>query len=218
MNWPHTARNNIRESPRHIFTIFHYHSFFLIFKSSITPLIFIFITYYSFSKKKTIFKANAIYIFLWLLLLFSNNSCDFFFFFFSLILYFWKSNLYSRFFNLCFLVFVINFIPLKTQSSVPIFTWERDYCLDHSLLLWTLLFLHQVASVSSLLLFSTQLCESLCVPDGGEHLGSWLLAGSVSLLFISLFYPPSHLCFLPPSPFLCITREHLWAVQTVEHT
>ena len=69
-------------------------------------------------------------------------------------------------FNLCFLVFDINFVPLRTQSSVPIFTWERDYCLDCSLPLWTLLFLHQVASISSLpLLFSTQLCESLCVPD-----------------------------------------------------
>ena len=42
-------------------------------------------------------------------------------------------------------------------------------------------FLHQVASVSSLpLLFSTQLHESLCVPDGEEHLGNCLLAGSVS--------------------------------------
>ena len=53
-------------------------------------------TYYL--KKYPIFKANAIHIFLWLL--FFNNSCDFVFFsffFFSLILYFWKSNLYSRF-------------------------------------------------------------------------------------------------------------------------
>ena len=75
-----------------------------------------------------------------------------------------------------------------------------------SLLLWTFLFLHQVASVSSLpLLFSTQLCESLCVPDGGEHLGNCLLAGSVSLLSISLFYPPGHLCLIPPSLLPCIT-------------
>ena len=74
------------------------------------------------------------------------------------------------------------------------------------LLLWTLLYLHHVASVSSLpLLFFTQLCESLHVPDGGEHLGNWLLAGSVSLLFIPLFYLPGHLCLLPPSPLLCIT-------------
>ena len=101
---------------------------------------------------------------------------------------------------------MVNFVHLKTQSSVPNFTWERDYWLDHSLLLWTLLFLHQVASVSSLpLFFSTQLCESLCVPDGGEHLGNWSLAGSVSLLFISPLYPPGQLCLLPPSPLLCIT-------------
>ena len=89
---------------------------------------------------------------------------------------------------------------------MPNFTWQRDYWLDHSLLLWTLLFLHQVASVSPLLLlFSTQLCESLCVPDDGEHLGNWLLAGSVSLLFNPLFYPPGYLCLLPPSPLPCIT-------------
>ena len=106
------------------------------------------------------------------------------------------------------MVVIVNFVRLKTQTSVPSFTGEWDYWLDHSLLLWTLLFLHQVASVSSLpLLFSIQLCESLCVPDGGEHLGNWLLAGSVSLLFISLFYPPGHLYLLPPSPLPCIT---LW--------
>ena len=105
-------------------------------------------------------------------------------------------------------LFVVNFVHLKTQSSVPNLTWERDYWLDHFLLLWTLLFLNQVVSASSTpLLFSTQLCESLCVPDSGEHSGNWLLAGSVSLLFISLFYPPGHLCLLPPSPLPCIT---LW--------
>ena len=66
-------------------------------------------------------------------------------------------------------------------------------------------FLHQVASISSLpLLFSTQLnlWISLCVLDGGEHLGNWLLAGSVSLLFIPPFYSPGHLCPLPPSSLL----------------
>ena len=103
-------------------------------------------------------------------------------------------------------MFVVNFVHLKTQSSIPNFTWEWDYWLDHSLLLWTLLFLHQVVSASSLpLLFSTQLCESLCVSDGGEHLGNWLLAWTVSLFFISPFYAPSHLCLLPPSSLLCIT-------------
>ena len=103
------------------------------------------------------------------------------------------------------MVFVIKFVPLRTQSSVPIFTWERDYWLDCSLL-WILLFLHQVTSVSSLPLhFSTQLCESLCVPDGGKHLGNWLLTGSVSLLFIPPFYPSGHLCLLPHCFLLCIT-------------
>ena len=101
---------------------------------------------------------------------------------------------------------MINFVPLRTQSLVPIFTWEWDYWLDCSLPLWTLLFLHEVTSVSSFpLLFSTQLSESLCVSDGGEHLGNGLLAGSVSLLFIPPFYPPGHLCLLPPSSLLCIT-------------
>ena len=103
-------------------------------------------------------------------------------------------------FNLCFLVFVINFVPLRTQSSLPIFTWEWDHWPDSSLPLWNLFFLHQVTCVFSLApLFSTQLCEFLCVPDGGEHLGNWLLAGSVSLLLIPPFYPPGHFCFLQPS-------------------
>ena len=61
--------------------------------------------------------------------------------------------------------------------------------------------------IQQVLLFSTQLCESLCVPYCGEHLGNWLLAGSVSLLLIPPFYPPGHLCLLPPSSLLCIT---LW--------
>ena len=36
---------------------------------------------------------------------------------------------------------VQGWLPLRTQSSVPIFTWERDYWLDCSLPLWTLLLL-----------------------------------------------------------------------------
>ena len=137
--------------------------------------------------------------------------CLFFLSFFPLFLLFFnivflKIQSLLQIFNLCFLVFVVNFVHVKTQSSVPNFTWERDYWLDHSPLLWTLLFLHQVSSVSSLpLLFSAQPCESLCVPDGGEHSGNWLLARSLSLPFISLFYPPGHLCLLPPSPLPCIT-------------
>ena len=55
MNWPHTAHNTTRESPRYIFTVFIIILFFfflflfLIFKSTITLLIFIFITYNSVS-------------------------------------------------------------------------------------------------------------------------------------------------------------------------
>ena len=114
--------------------------------------------------------------------------------------------LQKQIFNLCSLVFVVNFVHLKTQTSLSQFTWERDYWLDHSLLLWTLLFLHQVASVSFLPhLSSIQLCESLCVPDGGEHLRNRLLAGFVSLLLIPLSDPPGHLCLLPPSPLPRIT-------------
>ena len=148
----------------------------------------------------------ALCLFVWFVCL----VCLFFLSFFPLLLLFFnivflKIQSLIQIFNLCFLVIVVNFLHVKTQSSVPNFTWERDYWLDHSLLLWTLLFLHQVASVSSLpLLFSTQPYESLCVPDSGEHSGNWLLAGSVSLLFISLFCPPGHLCLLPPSPLPCI--------------
>jgi len=63
--------------------------------------------------------------------------------------------------------------------------------------LWFIYFYHSI--------FSTQLSESLCIPDGGGHLGNWLLAGSVFLLFIPPFYPPGHLCLLPPSSLHCIT-------------
>ena len=124
--------------------------------------------------------------------------CDFIFYFFHNIV-FLKIQSLLQIFNLCFLGSVINFVPLRTQSSVPIFTWERDYWLDCSLPLWTLLFLHQVASISSLpFLFSTQLYEYLCVPDGGEHVGNQLLAGSVSLLLIPHFIlQATSVSFLP---------------------
>ena len=89
------------------------------------------------------------------------------------------------------MVFVINFVPLRPQSSVPIFTWELDYWLDCSLPLLTLLFLYQVASISSLpLLFSIQLCESLCVfwaVENTQGTDYWL---DLSLSFwFHLFFP-----------------------------
>ena len=71
MNWPHTVHTTTREGPRYIFTIFMIilFLFFKNFKSSITPLIFIFITYYNFEKKKEtlFFKANFIYIYIYIL-------------------------------------------------------------------------------------------------------------------------------------------------------
>ena len=89
----------------------------------------------------------------------------------------------------CFLVFVINFVPLRTQSSVHIFDWEQDYWLDCPLPVWILLIsppgrLYLLPPPS--LLYPT-LWISLCVPDGGEHLRNWLLAGSVCLLLILPF-------------------------------
>ena len=131
---------------------------------------------------------------------------SFFSFFFSLTLYFWNSKLYSRFLIFAFRYLLPILYLQEPNFQYPFFTWEWDYWLDCSLPLWTLLFLQQVACVSSLTpLYFIQLCEFLCVPDGGEHLGNWLLAGSVSLLFIPPFYPPGHLCLLPPSSLLCIT-------------
>ena len=70
--------------------------------------------------------------------------------------------------------YYICFITQQILGKYPIYTYYQiQFRLDGSLSLWTLLFLHQVACVSSLTpLYSTQLCEFLCVPDGGEHLGN----------------------------------------------
>ena len=90
-----TLPTTIPEKVLDIFLLFYYDSlFFEIFKSSITPLILIFITYYYFAKKKRPYflKVNFIYIYLIIFVTFFS-----FFSFFSLILYFWSSKLYSRF-------------------------------------------------------------------------------------------------------------------------
>ena len=129
----------------------------------------------------------------------------FFFFFFNLILYFWKSNLYSRILTFAFCI-CYQFCTFKN----PIFS--TYFYLGARLLAWLLSPpldspfspLGHLCLLSPLL-FCTQLSESLCIPDGGGHLGNWLLAGSVSLLFITPFYPPGHPCLLPPSSLLCIT-------------
>src|SRR5574341_2234321 len=74
-------------------------------------------------------------------------------YFVFLILYLGVSNLYCRLLVFAFWLFVINFVRLRTQSSLPISTWEFDHCLDCCLPLLTLLFLHEVPSISSLTLF-----------------------------------------------------------------
>ena len=122
--------------------------------------------------------------------------------FVCLILCFWESNLYSR-----FLLFAFWYMLsiLRTQSSVPIFTWEWDNRLDCSLPLLTL-FPHQVTSISSLsLLFSTQLCESLSVFQAVENTWGtdyWLdLSLSFWFCLLSSWPPLSP----PPSSLLCVT-------------
>ena len=48
LNWPHKAYNSSREIPRYIFYFYHFLNFLnFLKKSSITPLIFIFMTYFS---------------------------------------------------------------------------------------------------------------------------------------------------------------------------
>ena len=111
-------------------------------------------------------------------------------------------------FNLCFLVFVINFVPLRTQSSVPIFTWERDYWLDFSLPLWTLLLLHKVASISSLPLLFLAYSVNFFVCSGLRRTLRELITVWICLSpFDSPFSPPGRLCLLHSSSLLCVT---LW--------
>ena len=140
------------------------------FKSSITPLIFIFITYYYFE--------NFIYIYFIIFVTFLSFN-----------IVFLRIQPLLLIFNLCFLVFVINFVHLRTQSSVPIFH------LGARLLAW-LLSPHLDTPFSPpgrlcllpppSLLYPT-LWISLCVLGCGEYSHNWSLAGSVSFLLIPPF-------------------------------
>ena len=126
-------------------------------------------------------------------------------FFFSLILYFWKSNLYSR-----FLIFALWFLLSICTFKNPNFTTQ--VYLKARLLAWPLSppLDSPFSPPGGLCLFPP---PSLHYPTlwisvysrRGEHLRNWLLAGFVSLLFIPLSYPPGHLCLIPPSPLPCIT-------------
>ena len=130
----------------------------------------------------------------------------FFFFFFSLILYFWKSNLYSRFLLLLFGI-CYQFCTFKN----PIFS--THFYLKARLLAWLLSPLLDSPFFSTRLPWSppspfSSLPNSvnLCVFQTVENTYGtdyWL---DLSLsLFIPLFYPPGHLCLLPPSSLLCTT-------------
>ena len=139
-------------------------------------------------KKDPIFKANFIYIFFFLWL------------FLNLILYFWESNLYSRFLIFAFW-YLLSICCCCYQFSTfknPIFS--TYFYLGARLLAWLLscpldspfsppggFYLLPPPS----LLYTTQWI-SLYVLGCGEHLGNWLLAGSVSLLLIPPFssWPP----------------------------
>ena len=95
---------------------------------------------------------------------------------------------------------------LKTQSSVPNFTWEWDYWLDHSLLLWTLLFPHQMALSLPSPFSSLPNSVNLFVCSRQwktlrELITAWICLSP----FNSPLYAPGHLCLLPPSPLPCIT-------------
>ena len=125
----------------------------------------------------------------------------FFFFFFSLILCFWNSNLYTRFliFAFWYLLSILYIYkpklqyPILPESEITGLTTLSSLGLSFFSKRWPLSLCYPFSSLPN--------SESLCVPDSGEHLGNWLLAGSVSLLFISLFYPPGRLIYFLPLLF-----------------
>ena len=105
-------------------------------------------------------------------------------------------------------MFVINFVPLRTQSSVPIFTWEGDYWLDCSLPLWTLFFSTRSPLSPPSPFSSLPNSEKLFVCSRWWRTLRELITGCICLSpFDSSLYPPGHLCLLPSSSLLCIT---LW--------
>ena len=147
------------------FFFFFFFSFFLSFlflvflsyfllKSSNTPLLFLNFHFHltitlqkKIRERSPIFKLNFIFISKFWVLVFVFK------YFIS------ESNLYDKFFNLCFSVCDINFGHLRIQYSIPISIQEF---VDYSLPLLTLCFLPQNTSISSFpLLFPIQFCESL---------------------------------------------------------
>ena len=131
----------------------------------------------------------------------------FFFFFFSLILYFWKSNLYSRCLIFAFCI-CYKFCTFKN----PIFSIHFNF--GARLLAW-LLYPPLDSPFSPpgrlcLLLPSSLLCSTLWISVCSRQWRTLreLITGWICLLpFHSPLYPPGHLCLLPPSSLLCVT---LW--------
>ena len=128
------------------------------------------------------------------------------FFFFNIV--FLRIEPLFKVFNLYFLVFVNNFVPLRTQSTRCIFTCKQDQWPDCSLHLLTLLFIQQVTSISPLPFSSLPSSVNLFVYSRLWRTFRELITGWICLSpFDSPFYPPGHLCFLPPSFLLCV---NLW--------
>ena len=108
----------------------------------------------------------------------------FLFFIFSLILYFWKSNLYSRF--LIFAFWCLSILYLQKPNLQYPFLLEGEITGLTALSSIGLSFFSTRSPLSPPSPFSSlPNSVNLCVPDGREYLGSWLLAGSVSLLYHS---------------------------------
>ena len=115
-----------------------------------------------------------------------SNFCDFIFF--SLMLYFLKSNLYSRFSIFAFWYLLSIWYLYEPNLQYPFLSGSEITGLT-ALSLFGLSFFSTrspLSPPSPSLLYPT-LWISLCVPNGGEHLGNWLLAGSVSLLLTPPF-------------------------------
>ena len=105
-------------------------------------------------------------------------------------------------------MFVSNFVPLRTESSVTIFTWERDHWSDCSLPLWISFFSTRSPLSPSSPFSYLPNSVNLFVCSGLWRTLRKLITGWICLSnFDSPLYPPGHLCLLPPSSLLCVT---LW--------
>ena len=109
-------------------------------------------------------------------------------------------------FNLCFLVFVINFVHLRPNLQNPFLLGSEITGLTALSPFWLFFFstrspLSPPSPVSSL-----PNSVNLFVCSGLWRTLRELITGWICLSpFDSPFYPPGHLCLLPPSSLLCAT-------------